>query len=182
MSFSDPPRHRGFPPPPPSRLPEPPATHRWHAAPLDGQSFGAGRPDTAWADAARPDADRPAATRPGDGLPGGGPGDDGLPRLRSAYRLLRRATTLTALGYFVLFLLLSAYAPDLMATSLPGGTNLGLLMGFLQLPVAMVAVVHYERLARRNVDPLADHVRAAATPADPVPSAGSRTAPWGGVR
>ncbi|MFC7936363.1 DUF485 domain-containing protein [Streptomyces sp. NPDC057387] len=34
--------------------------------------------------------------------------------LRSAYRRQRRTATLTALGYFTLFLLLSAYAPGLM--------------------------------------------------------------------
>lgn len=37
-----------------------------------------------------------------------------LRRLRTAYRLLRRITTLTALGYFVAFLLLSAFAKGLM--------------------------------------------------------------------
>jgi uncharacterized membrane protein (DUF485 family) len=91
-----------------------------------------------------------------------------LRRLRSAYRLLRRSMTLTALGYFVLFLLLSGFAPDLMATELFLGLNLGLLMGLLQLPVAFVAVIAYERLARRNVDPLAHRVRVAAANGGPA--------------
>ncbi|UGY91840.1 DUF485 domain-containing protein [Streptomyces gobiensis] len=82
-----------------------------------------------------------------------------LRRLRSAYRLLRRSMTLAALGYFVLFLLLSAFAPGLMDTSLFAGLNIGLLMGLLQLPVAFAAAIAYERLARRNVDPLARRVQ-----------------------
>ncbi|MET8677187.1 DUF485 domain-containing protein [Streptomyces sp. NPDC004647] len=89
-----------------------------------------------------------------------------LRRLRSAYRLLRRSMTLTALGYLVLFLLLSGFAPDVMDTELFLGLNLGLLMGLLQLPVALLAVIAYERLAQRNVDPLAHGVRAAAAQQD----------------
>ncbi|MGP3953434.1 DUF485 domain-containing protein [Streptomyces sp. 7N604] len=89
-----------------------------------------------------------------------------LRRLRSAYRLLRRSMTLTALGCFVLFLLLSGFAPDVMDTELFLGLNLGLLMGLLQLPVALAAVIAYERLAQRNVDPLAHGVRAAAAQQD----------------
>ncbi|MGP4000833.1 DUF485 domain-containing protein [Streptomyces sp. 8N706] len=87
-------------------------------------------------------------------------------RLRSAYRLLRSSMTLTALGYLVLLLLLSGFAPDVMDTELFLGLNLGLLMGLLQLPVALLAVIAYERLAQRNVDPLADGVRAAAAQQD----------------
>lgn len=82
-----------------------------------------------------------------------------VPALSSAYRRLRRVGTLTALGYFVLFLLLSAYAPGLMTGKITGGLTFGLLLGLLQLPVTLVAVAAYERSARRRVDPLAEAVR-----------------------
>ncbi|MFE3327662.1 DUF485 domain-containing protein [Streptomyces sp. NPDC059176] len=83
---------------------------------------------------------------------------DDLSRLRSGYRRLRRVATLTALGYFTLFLIFSAYAPDLMAGEI-GGLTTGLLLGLLQLPVTLAAIALYERIARRRVDPLAATIR-----------------------
>ncbi|MFF1646357.1 DUF485 domain-containing protein [Streptomyces sp. NPDC058240] len=84
-----------------------------------------------------------------------------LRRLRTAYRLLRRIATLTALGYFVAFLLLSGFAKDLMDRPLFGGLNIGLALGLCQLPVTLLAIVVYERTARRTVDPLAARIRRA---------------------
>ncbi|TQK50434.1 uncharacterized membrane protein (DUF485 family) [Streptomyces sp. SLBN-118] len=84
--------------------------------------------------------------------------------LSAAYRRLRRVATLTALGYFVLFLILSAYAPDLMTSKITGGLNIALLLGLIQLPVSLIAVAAYERSARRRVDPLADAMRRRAAP------------------
>ncbi|MFF3845585.1 DUF485 domain-containing protein [Streptomyces sp. NPDC002328] len=82
-----------------------------------------------------------------------------LRTLRGAYRWQRRVATLTALGYFVLFLVLSAFAPSLMEDEVAGGLPLGLLLALLQLPVTLLAVALYERTARRHVDPLADRIR-----------------------
>ncbi|MFD7441047.1 DUF485 domain-containing protein [Streptomyces sp. NPDC059909] len=82
-----------------------------------------------------------------------------LPRLRAGYRRLRRVATLTALGYFVLFLLLSGYAPGLMTSGISGGLTTGLLLGLLTLPVTLAAIALYERIARHRVDPLAAAIR-----------------------
>ncbi|WP_185912084.1 DUF485 domain-containing protein [Streptomyces sp. WAC08452] len=80
--------------------------------------------------------------------------------LRTAYRWQRRTATLTALGYFTLFLFLSAYAPGVMTdTPLAGGLPTGLLLALLQLPVTWLAIALYEHTARRHVDPLADRIR-----------------------
>ncbi|ANB06842.1 hypothetical protein SAM40697_2884 [Streptomyces ambofaciens] len=79
--------------------------------------------------------------------------------LRSAYRWQRRTATLTALGYFTLFLLLSAYAPGFMTGSLVGTVPTGLLLALVQLPVTWLAIALYEHTARRRVDPLADRIR-----------------------
>ncbi|WP_370740978.1 DUF485 domain-containing protein [Streptomyces sp. Ncost-T10-10d] len=84
-----------------------------------------------------------------------------LRRLRTAYRLLRRTAALTALGYFVVFLLLSGFAKDLMDLPLFGGLNIGLTLGLCQLPVTLFAIALYERTARRTVDPLAARIRRA---------------------
>jgi uncharacterized membrane protein (DUF485 family) len=79
--------------------------------------------------------------------------------LRGAYRWQRRVATLTALGYFMLFLLLSAFAPSLMTSEVTTGLPLGLLLGLLQVPVTCLAIWLYEHTARRRVDPLADRIR-----------------------
>ncbi|MEU9208957.1 DUF485 domain-containing protein [Streptomyces sp. NPDC048415] len=79
--------------------------------------------------------------------------------LRGAYRWQRRVASLTALGYFTLFLLLSAFAPSLMTGTVSGGLSTGLLLGLLQLPVTCLAIGLYEYTARRRVDPIADRIR-----------------------
>ncbi|MET9800862.1 DUF485 domain-containing protein [Streptomyces sp. NPDC006368] len=82
-----------------------------------------------------------------------------LDALRSGYRKLRRVSTLAALGYFTLFLLLAAFAPTLMTGEITGGLNVGLMLGLCQLPVALAAIALYERIARHRVDPLAAAIR-----------------------
>ncbi|GGW42318.1 DUF485 domain-containing protein [Streptomyces xantholiticus] len=133
--------HQLFPDPP--RTPSAPGRHRQEAA------------DPAWDFEPQP-WDRPQAEQPDRA-------DDDhsreLQSLGSAYRRLRRVSTLAALGYFVLFLLLSAYAPGTMAGEAGGGLTTGLLLGLLQLPVALAAIALYERIARRRVDPLASSIR-----------------------
>nr|WP_262346767.1 DUF485 domain-containing protein [Streptomyces sp. QL37] len=80
-----------------------------------------------------------------------------LRRLRTAYRLLRRVSALTALGYFTLFLLLSGYAPTLMTRPVgDGGLTTGLLLGLGQPPAALAVC---GGPARRTVDPLSAGLR-----------------------
>jgi uncharacterized membrane protein (DUF485 family) len=79
--------------------------------------------------------------------------------LRRAYRWQRRVATLTALGYFTLFLVLSAYAPSFMTADLTAGLPVGLVLALVQLPVTWLAIALYEHTARRRVDPLADRIR-----------------------
>ncbi|UXY32621.1 DUF485 domain-containing protein [Streptomyces sp. HUAS TT20] len=79
--------------------------------------------------------------------------------LRTAYRWQRRTATLTALGYFTLFLVLSAFAPDVMSSTFTDGIPTGLLLALLQLPVTWLAIALYEHTARRRVDPIADRIR-----------------------
>ncbi|MFD7066259.1 DUF485 domain-containing protein [Streptomyces sp. NPDC059913] len=109
---------------------------------------------------APPDPLADPSTAPAPAAPVPGRHSD-LRRLRTAYRALRRIATLTALGYFVAFLLLSAFAKDAMATPLFGGLNAGMALAVLQLPVTVLALVVYERTARRTVDPLAARIRRA---------------------
>jgi uncharacterized membrane protein (DUF485 family) len=73
--------------------------------------------------------------------------------------VLRRVSTLTALGSFVVYVLLSCYAPTTMGSRIIGELSLGMTLGILQLVVTFAAVSWYARSARRSVDPLARAVR-----------------------
>ncbi|MGX1128673.1 uncharacterized membrane protein (DUF485 family) [Streptomyces glaucescens] len=88
-----------------------------------------------------------------------------LTALRSAYRLLRRTSTLAALGSFVVYVVLSCGAPGLMGSEITGELSLGMALGVLQLVVTFAAVFWYGRSARRSVDPLARAVREQAVAA-----------------
>ena len=100
---------------------------------------------------------RPAPHRSRDRSPLGHHSD--LRILRTAYRWQRRVATLTALGYFTLFLILSAFAPGFMSSTVTDGLPAGLLLALIQLPVTWLAIGLYEHTARRYVDPLADRIR-----------------------
>ncbi|GAA4078347.1 DUF485 domain-containing protein [Streptomyces shaanxiensis] len=95
--------------------------------------------------------------------------------LRTAYRWQRRVATLTALGYFTLFLILSAGAPGFMTSTVTDGLPVGLLLALLQLPVTWLAIWLYEHTASRYVDPLADRIRKEAA-VDAKREAGKREA------
>ncbi|MEV0442296.1 DUF485 domain-containing protein [Streptomyces spectabilis] len=108
----------------------------------------------------QPPAPPPPAPASPRRRPAPGPGHRGdLRQLRGAYRRQRRVATLTALGYFTLFLLLSAFAPALMTGAVTGGLTTGLLVGLLQLPVMCLAIALYEVTARRRLDRLAARLR-----------------------
>ncbi|MGJ5760376.1 DUF485 domain-containing protein [Streptomyces galbus] len=79
--------------------------------------------------------------------------------LRPAYRWQRRVATLTALGYFLVFLVLSACAPSVTTARVADGLPAGLLLALAQLPVTLLAIALYEHTARRHVDPLARRIR-----------------------
>ena len=196
--------HQSFPGPPPVPQHRNAGRHRQEAA---SQSWEGGSPS--WG--ADPQAARDSSPRAWDSSPQGWDSAqqswdaspqpqppaatddrDDLYRLGSAYRRLRRVATFTALGYFALFLFLSGYAPSMMTSNIAGGLTTGLVLGLLQLPVALAAIALYERIARNNVDPLAAAIREraeqAAAAAAPRPERQNRSGrpawqrPTGGAR
>ncbi|WP_063759083.1 DUF485 domain-containing protein [Streptomyces globisporus] len=196
--------HQPFPGPPPVPQHRNAGRHRQEAA---SQSWEGGSPswDTdpqaAWDSSPRAWDSSPqgwdSAQQPWDASPQPQPpaatdDRDDLHRLGSAYRRLRRVATFTALGYFVIFLFLSGYAPSMMTSNITGGLTTGLVLGLLQLPVALAAIALYERIARNRVDPLAAAIREraeqAAAAAAPRPERQSRSGrpvwqqPTGGAR
>jgi uncharacterized membrane protein (DUF485 family) len=67
--------------------------------------------------------------------------------------------TVAFLAWYLLYVLLSTYAPDFMATPVFGNVNLGLLLGLAQF-VSTFAITHlYVAHANRSTDPIADEMR-----------------------
>ncbi|WP_225804248.1 DUF485 domain-containing protein [Streptomyces sp. NK15101] len=156
--------HQPFPGPPPLPQHQNAGRHRQEAA---SQSWDTD-PQAAWDSSPRAWDSSPqgwdSAQQPWDASrqpqpPAATDDRDDLQRLGSAYRRLRRVATFTALGYFVIFLFLSGYAPSMMTGNITGGLTTGLVLGLLQLPVALAAIALYERIARHRVDPLAAAIR-----------------------
>ncbi|KOV90917.1 hypothetical protein ADK65_36160 [Streptomyces sp. NRRL B-1140] len=134
----------------PYRPPDPPPPHDPYA-----YTYTYGTHETyPWAPREAPE---PAGRRPQHNAALGHHSD--LRVLRSAYRWQRRVATLTALGYFILFLILSAFAPSFMTSTVTDGLPTGLLLALLQVPVTWLAIGLYEQTARRRVDPIADRIR-----------------------
>jgi uncharacterized membrane protein (DUF485 family) len=77
-------------------------------------------------------------------------------------RRLRRFVFPMSAGFLVWYLayvLLASYAPELMATKVLGNVNVGLIVGLLQFVSTFVITTAYVRFADRHVDPAAERIR-----------------------
>jgi len=64
------------------------------------------------------------------------------------------------LGWYLLYVLLADYAHGFMSIKLMGNINVGLVLGLLQFVSTFVITGLYVRYANRNLDPIADRLRA----------------------
>ncbi|RBY84059.1 DUF485 domain-containing protein [Blastococcus sp. TF02A-30] len=79
--------------------------------------------------------------------------------LKRRFRRFAFPMTVAFLVWYLLFVLLSTYAPDFMSTDVFGNVNIGLLFGLLQF-VSTFAITHlYVAHANKNTDPIADEMR-----------------------
>ena len=62
--------------------------------------------------------------------------------------------------WYALYVLLSAYARDFMSIKIVGNINVALVFGLLQFVSTFLIAWYYSRYAARNLDPLADDIRA----------------------
>ena len=65
--------------------------------------------------------------------------------------------------WYALYVLLSAYARGFMSVKLFGKINVALLLGLLQFVSTFVIAWYYSRFASREIDPIADKIRADLT-------------------
>ncbi|MDB1087481.1 DUF485 domain-containing protein [Streptomyces sp. ACA25] len=77
-------------------------------------------------------------------------------------RLLRFVVPMSVgfLAWYLLYVLMSAYARDVMAFQIVGNFNFALVFGLLQFASTFGIAVWYARYANRRLDPLADELRA----------------------
>ena len=77
-------------------------------------------------------------------------------------RTLRRfvfPATALFLGWYLLYVLLTAYARDFMSTKLIGEINIAYVLGLLQFVSTFVIAFVYSRYAEKHFDPTADAIR-----------------------
>lgn len=97
-----------------------------------------------------------------------GPDPEAWARMQSSAEFTNLRRTLrgwvfpmTALfiGWYLLYVLLAAYATEFMSTKLLGNINVGLVLGLLQFVSTFVITGLYVRFANRKFDPIAEKLR-----------------------
>ncbi|SDY76303.1 Uncharacterized membrane protein, DUF485 family [Modestobacter sp. DSM 44400] len=79
--------------------------------------------------------------------------------LRRRFRSFAVPMTVAFLAWYLLYVLLSSYAHDLMSTRVFGNVNVGLLFGLLQFVSTFLITQLYVRHSTRSTDPIADEMR-----------------------
>ncbi|MCV2490543.1 DUF485 domain-containing protein [Geodermatophilus sp. YIM 151500] len=79
--------------------------------------------------------------------------------LKRRFRAFAFPMTVAFLVWYLLYVLLSTYAPDFMGTPVFGDVNVGILFGLAQF-VSTFAITHvYVAHANKRTDPIADEMR-----------------------
>ncbi|MEU6998901.1 DUF485 domain-containing protein [Nonomuraea sp. NPDC046570] len=79
--------------------------------------------------------------------------------LRTRFRRLALGLVASFLGWYLLYIALSAFARDFMALPAIGNVNVALLLGVLQFVSTFALAWRYTRYARGRLDPLAAQLR-----------------------
>lgn len=83
----------------------------------------------------------------------------GFIALRRALLRFVVPATIAFLAWYLLYVLLSAFARDFMSTQLVGNINIALVFGFLQFVSTFVIALLYRSYANRKLDPEAARIR-----------------------
>lgn len=91
-------------------------------------------------------------------------------KLRTTLRNFVFPMTVAFFLWYLLYVLLSAYARGFMGAKVVGNINVALIFGLLQFVSTFLIAWYYSRYAAQKIDPLADGIRAgldgSAAPAD----------------
>ena len=80
--------------------------------------------------------------------------------LKRRFRRFAFPMTVAFLSWYLLYVLLSTYAPDFMSTQVFGNVTVGLIFGLLQFVSTFAITAWYVKFADRSLDPLAGQIRA----------------------
>jgi uncharacterized membrane protein (DUF485 family) len=80
-------------------------------------------------------------------------------RLRRLLRSFVFPATVAFLAWYLLYVLLSAFARDFMGTKLIGNINVAFVFGILQFVSTFGIAIAYSWYAGRYLDPIANHIR-----------------------
>ena len=78
--------------------------------------------------------------------------------LRRRFRSFAFPATVAFLAWYLLYVLMSAYARDFMDTKVVGNLNVAFFFGILQFVSTFLIAYLYSRYANRRLDPLADEL------------------------
>jgi uncharacterized membrane protein (DUF485 family) len=79
-------------------------------------------------------------------------------RLRHVVRSFVFPMTVAFFLWYLLYVLLSAYARDFMSIKIVGNINVALVFGLLQFVSTFLIAWYYSRYAAQKIDPLADKI------------------------
>ena len=79
--------------------------------------------------------------------------------LRRRFRSFAFPMTVAFLAWYLLYVLLSTYAHEFMATEVFGNVSVGLLLGLAQFVTTFVITHLYVAHANKRTDPIADEMR-----------------------
>lgn len=80
--------------------------------------------------------------------------------LKTRFRRFVFPLSVAFLVWFLLYVLLAAYAHDFMARPLFGNINVGIVLGLGQFLTTFVITMMYVRFANRRLDPISTSIRA----------------------
>ncbi|MDH6129442.1 DUF485 domain-containing protein [Kitasatospora sp. GP82] len=86
--------------------------------------------------------------------------------LRASFRGFAFPVTAGFILWYLLYVLLSSYAPAFMATKVFGHVNVALVLGLLQFASTFAIAAWYARFADRRLDPAATAIRESRQAAD----------------
>jgi uncharacterized membrane protein (DUF485 family) len=85
---------------------------------------------------------------------------DDFQALRTSLRRFAFPVTVAFLAWYMLYVILSAYARGFMSHKLLGNINVAYVFGLLQFVSTFAIAYLYSRYASERLDPLADRIRA----------------------
>jgi uncharacterized membrane protein (DUF485 family) len=110
-------------------------------------------------------ADQPPTTTGGPGVPAD-PHDFAAVQASAEFQALRKAlrgfvfpATAAFLTWYLLYVVMSAYARGFMDTRVAGVINVAFVFGLLQFVSTFALAFAYSRYADKHIDPLADRLR-----------------------